>query len=176
MLITEPPTALAVSLDSVKEHLGIYGTLDDTRVTSLIKAATIHYEKETGFKLVPQSWSYTLCEFPNYIKLPFLPLNGDPEITYFDADNEEQDLEDFYLDYYEDRPSKIYPLVSWPQTYERKDAITVTAEYGYDTVPDDIQQVLRELVSYMNENREGDGKPPTNIMRFIGNRRIWHLK
>ena len=168
-----PNEDLAVSLSTVKQHLGIIGDYDDDRLTLLIRAAQEWFEDETGLKLTQQEWTWTMRSWPcGPLKLPFAPVS-DLSIMYYNTDNTEVEWEDFYAEYSDTRPTKVMPAVneSYPSVYERHDAITIMATFGYETLPPAITAAICEKVASMNENREGDVKH-ANIDRFILNKRI----
>ena len=59
-LLISPPSALAVSLSSAKEHLKIVGNDHDALVTAWIEGITAHAEHVTGRPIINQTWRVTL--------------------------------------------------------------------------------------------------------------------
>jgi hypothetical protein len=72
-------------LDDIKSHLGITGTQDDARLTSLIDLATEYIERETGVVLRTTSFIEVRPEFPSISNLPlatWYPLGTYPFLFY----------------------------------------------------------------------------------------------
>ena len=74
-LVTAPAT-YPVTLAELKSHLAIDVATEDTRLTSLIAAATDLCEIFTGRSFVTQTWKLTMPSFPYANNELFLPLGS----------------------------------------------------------------------------------------------------
>jgi uncharacterized phiE125 gp8 family phage protein len=142
---TVEPTAWPVSLDYVRDRVlrAGNGTLDDDYIQTLIEAAVDACEEYTSLAIMPQTWKMYLSGFPSgEIELPRSPVTGIDSIFYYDAD---ADLTEWGSSPYpyELVPSGKYRKArvvlgegeSFPSTYARPDAVVITYDAGYTTVP-----------------------------------------
>lgn len=196
VLITAP-ASLAVDLTTVKTFLRVDGTAEDTLITSMIKAATKRLEAETDQKFFTQTWDVYLDSFPtnyknndqwwdgtrdgaisemnspcNYINLPFGPVQS---ITYFKTYDEDNTEYTFTSTLYSTDLISPVPKIAlkigsaWPQTVLRPvNGIQIRGVFGYATVPDDIQEAIKQMVGILYEHR-GDEMPkiPTTVSMLI---------
>lgn len=163
---TAAATTEPVSLEQSKADLRIEDefTIDDSYIEGLISAATEFVSGPngiTGKALVSQTWTLSQrCPDGNgRIYFPLTPVVSISSITYFDAANASQNLtvSDFLFYTTEDWAYiEAKPGVSWPGTYRRLDAITVTFVAGFGAaaaVPENIKRAIRLLVAHWYENR-----------------------
>lgn len=149
--VLTPPASEPVTLDEAKAHLRIDGTAEDAYVGSLISAARSHIETACWRAIMPQTWRGTFPSF-SAVRLSGGNVREIIEITYYDAANTLQTLEDFYAVLSE--PSTIQPKDPWPDTYPRIDAVTVDLAVGYTQVPEAIKQAVLLLVGHWFNHRE----------------------
>tara|TARA_R110002126_G_scaffold236695_1_gene380288 strand:+ start:440 stop:1087 length:648 start_codon:yes stop_codon:yes gene_type:complete len=173
---------LAVNLVNVKSWLKIPSSLvaDDTLLTALIKASAGYFEKITGRDLITKTYKTHLDRFPfandieyysglsnlnpkyndNGIYLRKSKLQSITSIKYYVSKVLTTWVSSDY--YISDEPdySAIYLVedIDFPSTIDkRKQAVEIifTAGYGIDStfVPEDVQQALLQLISYLYENR-----------------------
>lgn len=158
---TSAPATTPVSLTEVKAHCRVDDTSSDAVLTALLNAAVDHLDGWTGIlgrALVTQTWRQDFASF-GCLRLPLGPVASISEVTYFDADNAEQTLS---TDVYTLRSDAIgtyvdlKPSQSWPSTYARADAVSVTYVAGTAAadVPAAIKAAIMLLVSHWNEHRE----------------------
>ena len=143
-LIT-PPAALAVSLASAKLNLRIDDNASDAIITAWIQGITAHAEHITGRSFINQTWRVTLDAFPDSIPLP-CPVSSVTSVKYLDKLGAEQTLDaDQYFVDTASEPGAIVPAVgvTWPDTYDRINAVYVDVVAGYGatdaSVPDGIK-------------------------------------
>jgi uncharacterized phiE125 gp8 family phage protein len=109
-LIT-PPAAEPLTLAEVKAHLRLDGGDEDPLLTSLIRTAREHLERETGLCLITQSWRFYLDDWPgdDIIRIAKSPVQVIQNARVFDADGNAVDvsLEDHLLDA-EGRPARFW--------------------------------------------------------------------
>ena len=137
--------------------------VDDTLIGSLISAATDYVAAPNGAinkSLVTESWALTLSSVSGDIDLPVTPVQSVTTIQYWDTDNVTQTLTvaDFTLTSDEDRAT-LSPNtgITWPSTYVRDDAVTITFSTGFgdagSDVPASIRQAIILIVSHWYQNR-----------------------
>ena len=173
-LVTAPAT-YPVTLAELKSHLAIDVATEDTRLTSLIAAATDLCEIFTGRSFVTQTWKLTMPSFPyanNELFLPKPPLQSVTFVKYYDADTNVQNTWS-NTNYYTVTPTKaqgwIEPISSnpvYPATYCRPDAVQVTfvcGGYGLNQV----SQAIKLICAHWNEAREGDLDIPVSAQRLL---------
>lgn len=161
--LDEAPGDLAVSIAETKQHLRVDEDDEDSLITSLINAATLHIERATGRRLVVQRWTKSLDQFPESggaIRLRLVPVISVDEISFIDVNGVRQ-----YLDpaaYELDAQSEaawVFPAFGyiWPAARERANAVTIKFSSGYGSpndVPADIKAALLLLIGHLYENRE----------------------
>lgn len=136
---TIAPAEPVVTLEAAKQHLRVDFTDDDAVITALIQAATDHLDGWSGIlgrALVDQTWrqdfgGFYACE---KMRLPLVPVIEAPTVSYFDADNAQQPLSDTVWQVLTDALGPyvaLRPGQSWPSSYSRADAVSVTFVAGY---------------------------------------------
>lgn len=169
---TAAPAEL-ITLIEAKAHLNISHADDDTLITSLIAAALDVLDGNTGEvgkALVTQTWEWKTSGVSDCVELPVKPVQSITSITYYDTDNVSQTatVSDYELDegYLRPKTGK-----SWPATYPRFDAVTITFVAGYgdaDDVPAGIKHAGLLLIGHYYENREDVGRGnPVSIPRGV---------
>jgi uncharacterized phiE125 gp8 family phage protein len=157
--LTTAPAELAVSLANMKLHLKADSSEEDDYITTLIKACTENCEYYTQTRFVNQTYTITLDKFESgYIELPIGNLSSITSIQYYDGDNSLQTWSS--SDYIVDTNSKL-PRISpannsYPSTYDRINAVVITAVFGYgadDTsVPEIVQSAIKLQVRDLYDN------------------------
>lgn len=156
---TVAPTELTVSLrEVVDDHLrAINGSYEDDMVARYMWAATAAAEKQTERALAPQAWQLVLDQFPSgLIVLPRPPLIGVTSLTYYDTSNVQQTLSgspEQFLTVTSGSTQKAclapFEGESWPSTYTRPDAVTVTFQCGYEDFNDPELQLINAGILVM---------------------------
>ncbi len=135
-------------------------------ISSFVQAATDHIDGYSGIlgrALVTQTWRQDFGWFCSKNRLPLEPVQSIIGVTYYDGSNVQQTLATSVYQMLTDARGTyvtLKPDQSWPSTYSRPDAISITAVYGYgaaSAVPQAIKQAALMLVSHWNENREAVG-------------------
>jgi len=188
---TSPPSALPVSLDEAKAHLRVDTTDEDVLIRALIQSVTEHLDGWAGTLgrcLVEQTWRMSFSAFPScgLLRLPLAPLASSPAIavTYFDDANATQTLSSSAYQVAEDDLGPLLHLAqsqTWPTTYERVDAVSVSAKFGYGAaadVPASIKAAILLMVGDLYINREAKISNklvmnPTAAMLLAPYRRTW---
>jgi len=165
---TAAPLVSPVSLEDVRSHLRIDHTDEDPVLALYIDAATQYLDGPQGIlgkSIVTQSWRQDYAGFASPLLLPIQPVQSVTEITYYDAANVSAVL----------APS-VYTLVpnayggpqivlaagqSWPSSYVRDDAVSVTFVAGYGDpllVPAPVRQAMLLLIGDWYARREMSGE------------------
>lgn len=152
------PTALAVSVADMKDHLRIADYSDhDAMIQTYIEAETRSFEHKSNTCLCAQTW-YAYLSFEEVVEKVYLnkyPITAISSIKYYDSDNSQQTLStDDYSVTYALRPSEII-IDDIPAVYERVDAMVIEFIAGFTSVPDDIVLALKQRV-FKIYNNPGD--------------------
>ncbi|TIO39548.1 MAG: hypothetical protein E5X96_00025 [Mesorhizobium sp.] len=159
---TVDPAASPVSLADMKLHLHVDGTDEDTLIQAYIDAATAYldgYAGITGRALMTQSWRQDFDGFSHCLRLPVGPVASVSGVTYYDGSNMQQTLATSVYDKFTDALGTyvgLKPDQSWPSSYTRPDAVSVTFIAGTDAsaVPAPLKVAIMLLAANWYENRE----------------------
>lgn len=159
-LITAP-TELAIKLAEAKAQLNIETafTDDDNLIAACIKAAALYVEKIIQGPLMTQVWELQLVDFVSCIKLHKKPVTTFTSLKYYDTVNSDITIDP--SNYQQDLSSVPARIIfnsaySFPSVYDRFDAVRARFTSGYanaDSVPEDIKQVIKLLVTHFYEQR-----------------------
>jgi uncharacterized phiE125 gp8 family phage protein len=155
------PTTTPVSLIEAKAHLRVDHNDDDTLIGSLIAAAVDHLDGWSGIlgrALVTQTWRQDFADF-GCLRLALGPVASIEKIEYFDGDNANQTLADTVYTHFTDARGSyvdLKPDQSWPGTYSRPDAVSVTYVAGVpvNDVPAALKAAILLMVGNWYANRE----------------------
>jgi uncharacterized phiE125 gp8 family phage protein len=141
------PTALAVSVADVKQHLRIESYGDhDAMVQTYIESATKSLEQKANLCLKPQTWTayFEQSEVVERLFIYKYPITAISSIKYYDSDNVLQTISSGdYTAIFSLRPSEII-FDDTPSVYDRSDALQIEFVAGFTTVPDDIILALKQ--------------------------------
>jgi len=152
-----------VTTAECKSNLRVQHAADDDLINSLIAAATDYVSAPNGAinkSLVTESWALTMPSVSGDIDLPITPVQSITTIQYWDTDNATQTLtvSDFTLTSDEDCAT-LSPNtgITWPSTYVRDDAVTITFSTGFGDAGSDVPAAIRQaiilIVSHWYESR-----------------------
>ena len=162
--VTTGPLVEPVDIDDIaKLDLKVDDVTEDGLIEILIQAARELVEEETQSSLITQTRVIKMDYFPQSesITLPFGPIQDDHVITvsYYDSNEDLQEMD--AADYWIDTHSRIPRIVvkdSWPETYDRPNAVEVEYECGYGDAGSDVPAPLRKaillLLGHLYENRQ----------------------
>lgn len=160
---TVGPSAPIIDLADAKAHLRVLANDDDALIEALISAAEAHLDGFSGIlgrALVTQTWQRSFGCFPSCdtIRLPLGPLIGSVAVTYYDSANAQQSFTDFTAVSDAVGPKVVLgAAASWPGTFDRPDAITITWQCGYGDaadVPAPIIHAAKLLIGHWFASRE----------------------
>lgn len=134
-LIT-PPDAEPITLAEAKLHCRVDGDTEDTLLTTLIRAARLHAERETNRAIPAQTWKETFCAFPDWYFRPLKsPLISVTSIVYTATDGTSTTLASTgYRVSSDSNPGLIEPSYDsgdWPTARDIADSVAVTYKAGY---------------------------------------------
>lgn len=161
---TIAPSVKPLSLAEAKAHLRVDHSDDDTMIDALIDAAVSHLDGFSGVlgrALVTQTWQQVLGGFEDEIRLRVGNVLGITSVTYYDASNVQQTLASSVYTPFTDELGAWLDLKagqSWPATYDRPDAVTVTWTAGYGPAATDMPAAIRQamllIIGHWYANRE----------------------
>lgn len=148
----------------------------DARLTLLLAGCTREIEVYLGRALVSQVWEGSTGAFSDEIELAPGPVLSIGHVKYYDADNAQQTASSalYMLDMTRD-PQRLALAdgQSWPETFDRPDAVTVrfTAGYTPAALLADVKLALLDLIAARFD--AADEKTAEAILRRLsGHRRI----
>lgn len=158
---TVAPTVEPLTTSQAKKQLEIADsdTTHDDQIELLITAAREQWENDTDAATITQTWAETFAEFKDGMRLSMRPVISISSITYYDSNNAQQTLASsvYGLDA-ATRQIRLKSDQTWPGTYDRWDAITVTFTAGYGSSGSDVPAVARQAMllwlGYHFENRD----------------------
>lgn len=173
--VTSAPVAEPVTLAEVKEHLRTTGTADDAFITNLIVAAREHCETWLGRKLMQQTVSQWLDNWPaQHVNLAVGPASTLTAVyTYAESGAQTSHvITNFYL-----QPGLAPRLFrnasSWPSVGRVADGIEISYAVGFGTatdVPPAIRHGILEQVAHLYLNR---GDSPAKSSHASGAEQLW---
>jgi uncharacterized phiE125 gp8 family phage protein len=172
-VIVTPPASLPVTLDEAKDYLRVLHSDEDTLILALVTAAVAHVDGWSGILgrcLISQTWRQDYDGFPDdgVMRLPF-PDVGTVAVAYTDEAGASQTLAASEYDVASDA---IGPRVliadggTWPATAATPDAVRITADYGFETVPEDLKYAILLHVGALYKYRESMGEPIESNMTY----------
>ncbi len=154
------PSASALTIQELKVHTRSDAEDDDGYLAGLIKAAVDYvdgYSGVLGRALITQTWSADMDAFRPF-KIPLGPNIAITAINYYDTDNMQQPFTGYEL---QEDCVQLAHNESWPDTYPRADAVTVTWTCGFgdswNDIPESIRLGMMHLVAHWYEQREAAG-------------------
>lgn len=190
--IVEAPEDPILTLEEVKTHLHVSGTLEDDYLMSLNKACESAIARYLNRTLLTTSYEVFTDRWCKSFDLPFPKLQSVESIKYFDINGEEQTLDEatYYWVVTASDPGKVVQKydASYPELqYGRPDSIkfSITCGYGDDAthIPEQIKHAIKLLITNYYEHR-GDivvGSAsaaniiPMHVSRLIHDLRIYQF-
>ncbi len=146
---------MPVSLAEAKAHLRVEHDDQDDLITAQIRAATAWLDGYAGIlgrALITQTWRQEFGRFADHLPLPLAPVTAIDSVSYFDVGNVQQTLDPGLYDLFANARGAhvaLRPGQSWPVTFRRADAVSVTFTAGYGAaadVPEPICQAILLIV------------------------------
>lgn len=158
--LVTPGADLAIDLDTVKDfiHRPREDTFWDDQITSFIKIATNALEQHLRITLVESTWKATLPYFTPQIRINKRPFIGVTKIEY--VEKTEGQILEVDTDLYHALPiTSECGMVflgdgqAWPECAKRWDAVRITVQAGFETLPDDIEHALLMTIASIDSKR-----------------------
>lgn len=148
-ILTDPPQAEPLTLAEMKAHMRLDGDEEDALLTSLIKTAREHLERETGLCLITQGWRLLLDAWPQSgaVTITKGPVRNIDAIQVYDFDGEPEDISspDQLLDG-QARPARLW--LRNPQLPGRPiNGIEIDFRAGYGDTPTEVPDTLKRAMS-----------------------------
>lgn len=125
-----------ITVQEAKAHLVVTSSDDDLLIRGLIKGTIMWVENYIERSLLDSTWTAKYDRFPKRnwsIILPYGPVRSLTSLTYYDSGNALQTLTEgthFYLDK-DSNLARLVAIDSWPDTFDRPNAVTATYKAGY---------------------------------------------
>ena len=161
-VVTVPPVVEPVSVDELRQHLRIETRDEDDYLAGLISAARLMVEADTRRALCTQTRVLRLDNLPWGIELDCVPVQSITSIQYYDLSNAQQTLD---CSQYDNDLAEVPPIIieshsaTWPATYERVGAVSVTFVCGYTSttaIPGTAKQAILRLAGGWYSVREAE--------------------
>jgi uncharacterized phiE125 gp8 family phage protein len=148
-----------VSLTRAKKQLkiDIDQTDEDDLILSYIDSAIAYCEKFIGGHIIPKTMTLIYDRFSPVVEFEVYPFKSITSVEYYAAETlETLDDAKYALTTQSERVYKLRLKEDAPDTDKRFDAVTITAEVGFenDVIPKPIIQAILLLVSNFYEVRE----------------------
>jgi uncharacterized phiE125 gp8 family phage protein len=147
--------SLAEAKLQIRHALDPGDTTEDALIQSLIDAAILQLEHDTGRAFRDREETLILDRWCDPVVLPWWPVQSINSIQYYNADGNEQTLASYTLDTRE-VPARLlpYPNSDWPEVEDRPQAITIKAQVGGTTLPESLKRAGLLLIGHLYANRE----------------------
>lgn len=178
--VTTQPEPL-VSLEEAKVALGESGSDRDELITSLILAAQAELEGPKGWvgiSVARQTVEVRFDRFAEPMRLPAGPIIEPVTVTYLDTDGAEQTLSDTIYTLLTDGRLVRTPNESWPSTYSRDEAVTVSYDVGIEDEADPRIALMKTAIILhvrMTLDHEDADKRRETINWLISPLKVWSV-
>lgn len=165
--LTSTITTEPVTIEQARSQIGLdpSDSSMDTLLNTLITAAREYVEKYTNRSLITADWIAYADNFPAWeINLFKLPVTEITSVSYYDVNNQLQTISanDYDTDLVSE-PVRISPAYgkSWPDTYDKLNAVEIAFKSGYGAaatdVPKTLQAVILMIITHLEANRGDEG-------------------
>lgn len=188
LVLVADATAEPVTVSDCRHYLRLStsDTTEDSLLSGCINVARKTLENKTRRLCLPQTWKYTLDDFPSstgVIELPWSPLSSstsDVVITFLDETSGDSTTHPgtAYTVDYESEPPRLYPTYGneWPTNVrDESGAVRIQFIAGYPlgtsastaTTPEPLRVWIKMRVGALYENREalGEGSRGVDLPR-----------
>ena len=173
-LLLTGPLVEPVTLADIKGYLRIDGNEEDRLINSLMTAARLMVEAESGRCLIAQTWRLVLDRWPvgGKIRVPLSPLIRLIEARVYDVDGEAVTVPASYFNVDTlGEPASIVTNGSMPMPGRQFGGIEIDVRVGYGEtaaeVPMPLRQAVRAIVARWFENRGDDPEYVPAIPREV---------
>lgn len=144
------PASEPITVDDVKEHLGIDFADNDALINSYILLAREYCESVQNRAYITQTRELWLDDWPsvNYIRIPKPPLSSVTSVKYYDTDDTEytMDTGDYFVDT-KSEPGRVCLNYSeiWPTTTLRP-TNAIVVRYICGTTIDNVSNLVKHAM------------------------------
>lgn len=157
-----------ISLDEVKDFLRVESDVDDedTLIKMLRDSVLHHVQQYTNRSVGLQVWLEYFDDFCSSMKLERTPVKSIVGVKYYDSDGALQTASpSLYLGVLTSTPARVELVEgeAWPTVQDRKNAVEVEYEAGYETaedIPAWLKLWIFRAIGFLYENRQGVEVPP----------------
>lgn len=195
-VIEEPPFE-PITLRDCYQHLRLDPTdsplshPDDEMLQRMIVSARKHVEHLAGRALIQQVLRLSGCSFPSKIRLLRPPIIRVENVSYYDGDNFQQDVD--LADWYQTDGNEVLFVTGWsaPTAYSRPDAVRVDYVAGYvpagspattqeeyaAAVPAPLKDAILLQVQLLYDNLSSENRAALERTRdaLISGYRVYHV-
>ncbi len=145
----------ALTLDEAKIHLRVIDNANDEYIRGLIDAATTLVEQKSRRRLVTRTETLILPGMPpvgDCLRLRWQPVQAVASIQYYDTANVLTTLDpSLYLVVHRDGATNVFeaPNQTWPATYKRPDAVTLTYLAGSGDFSSDVPALAKQAIRFI---------------------------
>jgi uncharacterized phiE125 gp8 family phage protein len=192
LTVVTPAEGDPVTVADAKAFARVVNSAEDALVASLITAATEYIQTATGRQFALATFELTMRSFPcgdGLVRLPRSPLVEVESVKYIGTDGVLVTMTadvDFLVDASAE-PATLEPVVRWPVTADRHDAVQIRFTAGYpdtedspsvSTMPARAAVAIKALVAHWFENRPAVDvaqtfETPFHVARLISGLRVW---
>lgn len=183
VILIAGPRHEPVTVADLREHLRL-DTSDDALLMSLISAARLTVEAQSGLKLINQHWRMLSDTWPSeYLALPLRPVN---HIKSIGLTGSRKTLPDTAYDLQQagSVSTLIMSAVDLPRPQQKRFGVQIDMTAGFgsepDAVPADLRLAVMTLAAHWYDLEDwnqfqGRHAVPPNIATLIDNHRMPHL-
>lgn len=146
-----------ITVEQLAAHLRLNSTAEEDELALYIDAAREAFEFETGRAVVSTTYRQHMHCWDAPIRLIRSNALSVESVTYYDQDDEEQELEDWQADL-TGVPGLVYlPGDNWPAlsaTRPRPITVEFSAGWDSDAVPADVRHALLLVAAFYYRHRE----------------------
>ncbi len=151
-LLINGPAAEPVSVVELRQHLRL-GDGQDAVLASLIAAARMMVEAQSGLRLINQQWRILLDDWPDgHLTLPLTPVNAVQSIRVLGTESVTLDADQYRLEK-DTRPARLVFIGNdFPRPQRAALGIEINVQVGFgaraEDVPADLQLAVLKLAAH----------------------------
>lgn len=171
--VTLAPASEPVSASDFRDfHLNISDSTLETGLDELVTTVRTFLERQYDKAIITQTITETFDRWPlyhNYIELSVSPVASVSSVKYYDEDNT---LQTWASSNYDVTKSRIDCKImlsetgSFPDVYDKPDAIVVEYKAGDSAAPENVKHFIRQAVGRLYYDKEAFDKVMKNVELF----------
>ncbi|KKM01562.1 hypothetical protein LCGC14_1793180 [marine sediment metagenome] len=189
LILVTAPLIEPLTLEEVKDHLRIDGTIEDSYIEPLIQPAREWAEAYLNRALITQTWDLFLERFPKWsgtqIEIPFPKLQSITDVKYQDILDVQQIWSDTLYTVDTNREiGRIIPITDedYPSTFGHIHDVVIRFVAGYGSNAEDVPRAILQgmllKIGHWYERREDTSvapmhKIPDGAMNLLTPYKVW---